>query len=162
MPAGYEVRDRPPVCFPADCDTKPTRAQGCCAARARRPLHDNDKTTGSLCSRVRVSLPPRARFPHTFPRCVPHQQSLLYLCSHPCKVQDFRGGCLVLEVASHLGENSARTIAMDGTEGLVDRDAAAAASCAGPRLPVHRCHLLPTAMTTRSTPNKSTRKYPTF
>ena len=38
------------------------------------------------------------------------------------EVQDFRGGRLVLEVASHLDENSVRTIAMDGTEGLVDRD----------------------------------------
>ncbi len=35
------------------------------------------------------------------------------------EVQDFCGGRLVLEVASHLGENSVRTIAMDGTEGLV-------------------------------------------
>ena len=35
------------------------------------------------------------------------------------EVQDFAGGRLVLEVASHLGENSVRTIAMDGTEGLV-------------------------------------------
>lgn len=35
------------------------------------------------------------------------------------EVQDFHGGRLVLEVASHLGENSVRTIAMDGTEGLV-------------------------------------------
>ena len=35
------------------------------------------------------------------------------------EVQDFRGGRLVLEVASHLGESSVRTIAMDGTEGLV-------------------------------------------
>ena len=35
------------------------------------------------------------------------------------KVQDFCGGCLVLEVTSHLGENSVRTIAMDGTKGLV-------------------------------------------
>jgi len=35
------------------------------------------------------------------------------------EVKDFRGGRLVLEVASHLGENSVRTIAMDGTEGLV-------------------------------------------
>lgn len=34
-------------------------------------------------------------------------------------MQDFHGGRLVLEVASHLGENSVRTIAMDGTEGLV-------------------------------------------
>ncbi|OJA20413.1 hypothetical protein AZE42_07486 [Rhizopogon vesiculosus] len=34
------------------------------------------------------------------------------------EVQDFHGGRLVLEVASHLGENSVRTIAMDGTEGL--------------------------------------------
>lgn len=35
------------------------------------------------------------------------------------EVQDFNGGRLVLEVAAHLGENSVRTIAMDGTEGLV-------------------------------------------
>jgi F-type H+-transporting ATPase subunit beta len=35
------------------------------------------------------------------------------------EVQNFSGGRLVLEVASHLGENSVRTIAMDGTEGLV-------------------------------------------
>ncbi|KAF9506637.1 hypothetical protein BS47DRAFT_1378073 [Hydnum rufescens UP504] len=35
------------------------------------------------------------------------------------EVQGFQGGRLVLEVASHLGENSVRTIAMDGTEGLV-------------------------------------------
>lgn len=35
------------------------------------------------------------------------------------EVQDFQGGRLVLEVASHLGENSVRTIDMDGTEGLV-------------------------------------------
>jgi len=35
------------------------------------------------------------------------------------EVQDFQGGRLVLEVAAHLGENSVRTIAMDGTEGLV-------------------------------------------
>ena len=35
------------------------------------------------------------------------------------EVQDFHGGQLVLEVASHLGENSVRTLAMDGTEGLV-------------------------------------------
>src|SRR6266849_4823491 len=35
------------------------------------------------------------------------------------EVQDFCGGCLVLEVTSHLGKNSVRTIAMDGTEGLV-------------------------------------------
>jgi len=35
------------------------------------------------------------------------------------EVQDFQGGRLVLEVAQHLGENTVRTIAMDGTEGLV-------------------------------------------
>jgi F-type H+-transporting ATPase subunit beta len=35
------------------------------------------------------------------------------------EVQDFAGGRLVLEIASHLGENTVRTIAMDGTEGLV-------------------------------------------
>ena len=35
------------------------------------------------------------------------------------EVENFHGGRLVLEVASHLGENSVRTIAMDGTEGLV-------------------------------------------
>jgi F0F1-type ATP synthase beta subunit len=31
------------------------------------------------------------------------------------EVQDFAGGRLVLEVAQHLGENTVRTIAMDGT-----------------------------------------------
>ena len=35
------------------------------------------------------------------------------------EVQDFHGGHLILEVTAHLGENSVRTIAMDGTEGLV-------------------------------------------
>ncbi|KAF7725071.1 atp2, beta subunit of the F1 sector of mitochondrial F1F0 ATP synthase, partial [Apophysomyces ossiformis] len=35
------------------------------------------------------------------------------------EVQDHAGGRLVLEVAQHLGENTVRTIAMDGTEGLV-------------------------------------------
>uniref|UniRef100_A0A1D1Z6V8 ATP synthase subunit beta n=1 Tax=Anthurium amnicola TaxID=1678845 RepID=A0A1D1Z6V8_9ARAE len=35
------------------------------------------------------------------------------------EVLDHKGGRLVLEVAQHLGENTVRTIAMDGTEGLV-------------------------------------------
>ena len=35
------------------------------------------------------------------------------------EVQDFHGGCIVLQVTAHLGENLVRTIAMDGTEGLV-------------------------------------------
>ncbi|KAG0182462.1 atp2, beta subunit of the F1 sector of mitochondrial F1F0 ATP synthase, partial [Apophysomyces sp. BC1021] len=35
------------------------------------------------------------------------------------EVQDHAGGRLVLEVSQHLGENTVRTIAMDGTEGLV-------------------------------------------
>ncbi|KAI5985717.1 P-loop containing nucleoside triphosphate hydrolase protein, partial [Pisolithus albus] len=35
------------------------------------------------------------------------------------EVQDFHGGRLILEVASHLEENTVRTIAMDGREGLV-------------------------------------------
>ncbi|KAI7873991.1 hypothetical protein K492DRAFT_154396, partial [Lichtheimia hyalospora FSU 10163] len=35
------------------------------------------------------------------------------------EVKDHAGGRLVLEVAQHLGENTVRTIAMDGTEGLV-------------------------------------------
>ncbi|KIK03618.1 hypothetical protein K443DRAFT_469632, partial [Laccaria amethystina LaAM-08-1] len=34
------------------------------------------------------------------------------------EVQNFSGGRLILEVASHLGENFVRTVAMDGTEGL--------------------------------------------
>ncbi|KAJ3131293.1 atp2, beta subunit of the F1 sector of mitochondrial F1F0 ATP synthase [Geranomyces variabilis] len=34
------------------------------------------------------------------------------------EVQNVEGGRLVLEVAQHLGENTVRTIAMDGTEGL--------------------------------------------
>ena len=35
------------------------------------------------------------------------------------EVENFTGGRLVLEVAQHLGQNTVRTIAMDGTEGLV-------------------------------------------
>merc|ERR1712183_506901 len=35
------------------------------------------------------------------------------------EVTGFQGGRLVMEVAQHLGENTVRTIAMDGTEGLV-------------------------------------------
>jgi F-type H+-transporting ATPase subunit beta len=35
------------------------------------------------------------------------------------EVQGHRGGRLVLEVAQHLGDSTVRTIAMDGTEGLV-------------------------------------------
>ncbi|XP_065840102.1 ATP synthase subunit beta, mitochondrial-like [Oscarella lobularis] len=35
------------------------------------------------------------------------------------EVQGREGGRLILEVAQHLGENAVRTIAMDGTEGLV-------------------------------------------
>ncbi|XP_065832363.1 ATP synthase subunit beta, mitochondrial-like [Oscarella lobularis] len=35
------------------------------------------------------------------------------------EVQGGEGGRLILEVAQHLGENAVRTIAMDGTEGLV-------------------------------------------
>merc|ERR1740121_3492113 len=35
------------------------------------------------------------------------------------EVQDLEEGRLVLEVAQHLGENTVRTIAMDGTDGLV-------------------------------------------
>ncbi|WFC96635.1 atp2, beta subunit of the F1 sector of mitochondrial F1F0 ATP synthase [Malassezia brasiliensis] len=35
------------------------------------------------------------------------------------EVQDMKSGRLVLEVAQHIGENTVRTIAMDGTEGLV-------------------------------------------
>jgi F0F1-type ATP synthase beta subunit len=35
------------------------------------------------------------------------------------EVQGHAGGRLVLEVASHLGDNQVRTIAMDATEGLV-------------------------------------------
>lgn len=34
------------------------------------------------------------------------------------EVMDFEGGRLCLEVAQHLGENTVRTVAMDGTEGL--------------------------------------------
>jgi F-type H+-transporting ATPase subunit beta len=33
------------------------------------------------------------------------------------EVKDHSGGRLVLEVSQHLGENTVRTIAMDGTEG---------------------------------------------
>jgi F-type H+-transporting ATPase subunit beta len=38
---------------------------------------------------------------------------ILPLVQNAVKVLDFRGGRLVLEVASHLGENTVRTIAMD-------------------------------------------------
>jgi F-type H+-transporting ATPase subunit beta len=36
------------------------------------------------------------------------------------EVKDHSGGRLVLEVSQHLGENTVRTIAMDGTEGKSD------------------------------------------
>jgi hypothetical protein len=35
------------------------------------------------------------------------------------EVKDHSGGRLVLEVSQHLGENTVRTIAMDGTEGKI-------------------------------------------
>jgi F-type H+-transporting ATPase subunit beta len=38
------------------------------------------------------------------------------------EVQDHSGGRLVLEVSQHLGENTVRTIAMDGTEGKKHRN----------------------------------------
>eukprot|EP00922_Rhytidocystis_sp_ex-Travisia-forbesii_P000850 GHVS01001225.1.p1 GENE.GHVS01001225.1~~GHVS01001225.1.p1 ORF type:complete len:600 (-),score=99.03 GHVS01001225.1:129-1781(-) len=48
-----------------------------------------------------------------------HFDSQLPPILNALEVQDHSGGHLVLEVAQHLGENTVRTIAMDGTDGLV-------------------------------------------
>ncbi|KAL1916241.1 uncharacterized protein VTP21DRAFT_5858 [Calcarisporiella thermophila] len=50
---------------------------------------------------------------------VQFDQSELPPILNALEVQDLQGGRLVLEVSQHLGENTVRTIAMDGTEGLV-------------------------------------------
>ncbi|KAG0735248.1 hypothetical protein G6F25_011210 [Rhizopus arrhizus] len=50
---------------------------------------------------------------------VQFEQDNLPAILNALEVQDHSGGRLVLEVAQHLGENTVRTIAMDGTEGLV-------------------------------------------
>ncbi|CEG73293.1 Putative ATP synthase beta chain, mitochondrial [Rhizopus microsporus] len=50
---------------------------------------------------------------------VQFEQENLPAILNALEVQDHAGGRLVLEVAQHLGENTVRTIAMDGTEGLV-------------------------------------------
>ncbi|KAG0742056.1 hypothetical protein G6F57_007912 [Rhizopus arrhizus] len=50
---------------------------------------------------------------------VQFEQENLPAILNALEVQDHSGGRLVLEVAQHLGENTVRTIAMDGTEGLV-------------------------------------------
>ncbi|KAI8574983.1 hypothetical protein K450DRAFT_194813, partial [Umbelopsis ramanniana AG] len=50
---------------------------------------------------------------------VQFEQDTLPAILNALEVQDSAGGRLVLEVAQHLGENTVRTIAMDGTEGLV-------------------------------------------
>lgn len=50
---------------------------------------------------------------------VQFDQGELPLILNALEVQDHAGGRLVLEVSQHLGENTVRTIAMDGTEGLV-------------------------------------------
>ena len=59
--------------------------------------------------------------------CVPHH---LYLI-----LESPSGQRLVLEVAQHLGENTVRCIAMDGTEGLV-RGQAVKATGAPIKVPV--------------------------
>ncbi|KAI9317171.1 ATPase, F1 complex alpha/beta subunit, N-terminal domain-containing protein [Dichotomocladium elegans] len=48
---------------------------------------------------------------------VQFEQENLPAILNALEVQDHSGGRLVLEVAQHLGENTVRTIAMDGTEG---------------------------------------------
>ncbi|KAI8580385.1 hypothetical protein K450DRAFT_43654, partial [Umbelopsis ramanniana AG] len=48
---------------------------------------------------------------------VQFEQDTLPAILNALEVQDSAGGRLVLEVAQHLGENTVRTIAMDGTEG---------------------------------------------
>ncbi len=50
---------------------------------------------------------------------VQFEQENLPAILNALEVQDHSGGRLVLEVAQHLGENTVRTIAMDGTEGTV-------------------------------------------
>ncbi|KAG2198470.1 ATP synthase subunit beta [Mucor mucedo] len=50
---------------------------------------------------------------------VQFEQDNLPAILNALEVQDHSGGRLVLEVSQHLGENTVRTIAMDGTEGLV-------------------------------------------
>ncbi|SAM00989.1 hypothetical protein [Absidia glauca] len=50
---------------------------------------------------------------------VQFEQDNLPAILNALEVKDHAGGRLVLEVAQHLGENTVRTIAMDGTEGLV-------------------------------------------
>ena len=50
---------------------------------------------------------------------VQFEQENLPAILNALEVQDHAGGRLVLEVAQHLGENTVRTIAMDGTEGKV-------------------------------------------
>ena len=50
---------------------------------------------------------------------VQFEQGELPLILNALEVQNHAGGRLVLEVSQHLGENTVRTIAMDGTEGLV-------------------------------------------
>lgn len=48
---------------------------------------------------------------------VQFEQENLPAILNALEVEDHAGGRLVLEVAQHLGENTVRTIAMDGTEG---------------------------------------------
>jgi F-type H+-transporting ATPase subunit beta len=49
---------------------------------------------------------------------VQFEQDNLPAILNALEVKDHAGGRLVLEVAQHLGENTVRTIAMDGTEGM--------------------------------------------
>ena len=50
---------------------------------------------------------------------VQFEQENLPAILNALEVQDHSGGRLVLEVSQHLGENTVRTIAMDGTEGTI-------------------------------------------
>ena len=85
--------------------------------RPSSPLHP----TASSCSYATVSNSAVGHVKTVIGAVVDVQfdSSTLPPILNALEVQDFHGGRLVLEVASHLGENSVRTIAMDGTEGLV-------------------------------------------
>jgi hypothetical protein len=111
--AGYEVCDRPPTHVPAERDIGPTQAQERNAARDALPVCSTTTTRRREGHAIGYGAVVDVSF----------ETDDLPPILDALKVQDFRGGRLVLEVASHLGENSVRNIAMDGTEGLVDRDA---------------------------------------
>lgn len=63
---------------------------------------------------------------------VPWHLQVLPSILNALEVEGFAGGRLVLEVSQHLGENTVRTIAMDGTEGLVRSSAPISLPCPRP------------------------------